>query len=381
MRLIFHGGLSKSGSTTIQTVLQNNKETLRERGYLIPNTGIKFRSRHHYYYSLNGGDYKDLVDQLYSEFIDSGCHTIIMSEESLNKSICYDKHNYLKKVFANVEFVFYLRRQDTLLESYYNQTIKVPWDKNRSQSPKSTLVDYSESLHWLNYGNLLDCFSNIVGKENIKVIPFERGQLSNNIAKDFLEKYCNVDTSGLNVIERVDNTSIPYSSLGLAIEINKIDMKFLGEPSFIRRALHEFFRARYKDVSSNILTYDERVSLMNTYVEGNSYVAREYLNRSDGRLFYENLPDKNTPIQATEILEADENDFIEKIKPILEHLKGDDLSKINQDYILNKTLGFMDKNESTLRSDFFYELLIQARAIRPKGPRVLRLLKGCADED
>jgi HrpA-like RNA helicase len=244
MKLIFHGGLNKSGSTSIQSILQKNKKALKELGYLIPETGIKFKSRHHLYLSYKGDEYMNLIDTLYKELLESGCHTVIMSEESLNKerSSFIPKHKYLKKYFESIQFVFFLRRQDTLLESHYNQSIKAPWQKNRSTALTSSLLDYAKSLNWLHYDKFLDDFEAVVGQKNIVVVPFEKAQVPRNIGRFFLEDICQLDTSTLNVKERFDNTSLPYSSLGMARAINAINISILGKATDVRRELHKHLR-------------------------------------------------------------------------------------------------------------------------------------------
>ncbi len=320
MNLIFHAGLSKSGSTSIQSSLQKNKAALLAQGILVPETGVKFRSRHHLFFAYKNEDYTDLVDALHQEAISKKCHTIIMSEESINKGNDIEKHIYFKKYFSDIKFVFYLRRQDTLLESYYNQTIKVPWQKMRSVEGPETLLKFAKTLAWLHYDKLLDAFADIFGKKSVVAIPFERGQVPANIAEHFLADICGIDCSNLNMKMRKDNTSLPYASLGMARKINEFNMDLLAKPGFIRKSIHAILRDHYTDSSSLIIRYEKRIMLMNRYRAGNEYVAKHYLNREEGKLFYLPLPGKNQNIQHTELSEKDDVLFHAKIIPLLRYL-------------------------------------------------------------
>ncbi len=320
IQLIFHAGLNKTGSTSIQSSLRQNKAALLAQGILVPDTGIKFVSRHHLFLALENNEYTNLVDDLYQEAVDKKCHTIIMSEESLNKSSSFKKHEYFKKYFSDIKFVFYLRRQDTLLESHYNQTIKVPWQKSRSIEGPETLLKFAKTLAWLHYDKLLDAFADIFGKKSVVAIPFERGQVPANIAEHFLADICGIDCSNLNMKMRKDNTSLPYASLGMARKINEFNMDLLAKPGFIRKSIHAILRDHYTDSSSLIIDYEKRQRLMNHYRAGNEYVAKHYLNREEGKLFYLPLPGKNQNIQNTELSEKDEDLFRAKIITLLRYL-------------------------------------------------------------
>jgi len=299
MKLFLHAGMSKAGSSSIQATIHRNRDALKEQGILVPRTGAKGR-RHFKFIHADGGDYKDLVDRLIAEAEESHCHTVILSDESFNKKNP-TKHNYLKTCFDEIKIVFFLRRQDLLLESYYNQMIKGPWAKKRSYAGVDKLTDYGMSLHWLHYDRLLDNFAAIFGSDAVMAFPFEKGAIPNNLGRFFLVDVCGAARSGLKLKQTIANSAIPYSGLGILRALNKMDLSIIsggGEP---RRIIQDVIRRELSDTSKYIIGHEARKTFMKNYEEGNSYVAEKYLNPSSKKLFKVGPPPADIAIQETHV--------------------------------------------------------------------------------
>lgn len=89
MRAIIHLGTYKTGSSSFQNLCWDNREALRQRDILYPETGVRnyrmLGMRHAnlpYSYSKNGG--KPLPQPLVEEIERSGCDTLIISSEALS---------------------------------------------------------------------------------------------------------------------------------------------------------------------------------------------------------------------------------------------------------------------------------------------------------
>lgn len=89
-KLIIHIGTHKTGTTSIQNALYASKEELKKAGFLYAKTDREPHPRLHkhcsIYFAASSGDaLADLERQtLFEEFQNSGCHTMILSEEGLS---------------------------------------------------------------------------------------------------------------------------------------------------------------------------------------------------------------------------------------------------------------------------------------------------------
>ena len=314
MKLFIHAGMRKAGSSSIQAVMHRNREALKKQGILVPRTGTTpaKRRRHFEFMSSDGDDYKNLVDRIILEAEENKCHTVILSDESTCKKQV-SKHEYLKTHFNQIKVIFFLRRQDLLLESDYNQMIKSPWLKKRSRAGVGKLVIYGLSLDWLHYDRLLDNFATVFGSDAIMAFPFEKGAIPKNLGEFFLINVCGAKKSGLNLKQTVANTSIPYSGLGILRALNRRDMSIQSNSGKARRIIQEIIRRELSDTSKYIIDHEARKNFMKNYEEGNSYVAEKYIKSASKQLFKIGLPPLDTPIQDTHVSDDVTIEIMEKI--------------------------------------------------------------------
>lgn len=293
MKLIFHIGWSKSGSTSIQTCIHKNYKEFLAKGILIPKTG-KHLSRHFDFFRLDGENFSNLLKSLAKEAKDKKCHTVILSDESINKLKDYSKYEEFKKYFNEIKIVAFLRRQDLLMESYYNQMLKVPWDSRESTFTLEEALDHFEKLHWFNFDIVLDEFAAMFGYNNIIVQPFEREQINMNLVEKFLS-LVGVPIKGIDTSQDHFNEAVPYSALNALRIINSFDMSICGDRGKPRKAVHELLRSCWRDHSKLIIPYERRQSIMDSYSYGNMKVSEKYLKKSD--LFISSFPSKGDPVQ------------------------------------------------------------------------------------
>ena len=86
-----------------------------------------------------------------------------------------------------VEAVFYLRRQDHWLMSWYNQHVKWPFDRAKSRMDPQAFLATLEDFHWLDYERLLGRWSAVLGEGRVAVAVLEKGQVEDATA-DFLAR-------------------------------------------------------------------------------------------------------------------------------------------------------------------------------------------------
>ena len=215
MRVILHIGQSKTGTTSLQSFLASNRESLAKSGILYPDVyrgGMPLNVQNHNSFAeaLNGlRRFPGFsAEEYWSQFQDqarkSGCQTILLSGESFwgapqvwripeGEEVL---ESHLKKIKKLKEFigreechlVLYLRRQDEWIDSNiphlirYEGLLKYPVYQNDAQTV-NVLAPY------LDYAPMLDLWEQTFETSQITVIPYERDHLRDgDIISDFMER-------------------------------------------------------------------------------------------------------------------------------------------------------------------------------------------------
>lgn len=285
-KIFLHIGLYKTASTTIQAFLFTNRQTLYQHGYLYPESpGSSRFGAHHTLSQLQKKPDLSLKKwhALHQEIAKTEVKNVIISSENfepLNLSS-------LKKVQAQlkhyeVKIIVYLRRQDLRLESQYNQNIK-------TGSYFGDILSFCQSKQKRSdYYQLLQPWRDIFGIENITVQPLEKSQVS-NVCQNFLT-HLGIKKGGN--FQLVDNKNIRISSKTLAI-MNLINEVCVNQPEkreFYFQKIKKFARKNWQNLPKyRFLSYKDAQAIMERYQASNYLVAKDYLQRADGVLFYEKL--------------------------------------------------------------------------------------------
>lgn len=184
MRLVIHGGMPKTATTTLQSYLTANEIRLRDTGFLYPRAG-RFSERettHHSlflsaipdksppfvrpYYSRYSFD--DHIALLRAEIDYFKPHTCILSSEYIYSPV-FDEDalwNIREQLSFADEIVFYvvLRRPAELLPSMYAQ--HVTGLSRSARSPRRFLA-HEEQVGTFNYDARLRTFAKVFGDENV----------------------------------------------------------------------------------------------------------------------------------------------------------------------------------------------------------------------
>ena len=305
--IYFHFGSNKTGSSALQAFFSENSTILKEKGIYYPpqpeywNKEFKVSSGNaqHLFYGCDKcppeEEGKNKVRNIFS--LVEKYSKVLLSSEWL--WLIDDKTSFLnnfKKENIEIVVIVYLRRQDEYLESAINQRVKVS---------KYTTVTYPECLNpieslnspleVLDYHKELEKIKLSIGVSNIIVRPYEKEQYkNNNIFSDFL--------SILN-LELTDEFILPPKKVNPRLNRDFMEIKRVCNSLPIDgNTLYNLFSETLMQISANsksqldgyecsLLSYEEKLDILNKYDESNQKIAREYLKRNDGRLFM-NLPCK-----------------------------------------------------------------------------------------
>ena len=306
-----HIGTPKTGTSAIQHFLIENRETIKQFGYCLPDLyfgfGMPFLEKNghvlvHRYrretVEQSRKEYREGVDRAF-EVLEQAAKeydNIILTEEEIWKD-CNSIKNFWKDLMArfdrigcSVKVVVYLRRQDQIVESLWNQWVK---------SFYRTTITFRE---WLDkkkysyypmdyYGHLMK-IAKYVGKENIIVRVYEKSRFEGDeqsIFSDFFQ------TIGLPLTDdyKRDTTSTNHGLKNNFIELKRMINgipEYKEVQDFLRRPV--LYASDYADKvdhapKNTMFSYEEQLALMKEFEETNRKVAVEFLGREDGILFTE----------------------------------------------------------------------------------------------
>lgn len=208
---IIHIGTPKTGSTSIQNVLNARQAQLMAQGVFFPlSPTAKTGGMHSYLtYAVAGGKLSagdgiwegmapadrlaQMRAELDAELIALPPHVdrVIFSDERLS-SVMHSAEqitalrDLLAPYFDRFSVVVYLRRQDLLLASQYSQMLRM----GSVRDPERSLT--GKVKYYYNYDRMLDVWASVFGDAAINLRIYERGPAGNfDSVQDFLS-YCRV---------------------------------------------------------------------------------------------------------------------------------------------------------------------------------------------
>jgi len=238
-QLIIHIGNHKTGTTSIQQCLYENRSCLSEQGYSFFSSDMDGRPRRmgdvNTWIRSRGSRIEAALPGAMAELpgnviVSSENFSWIFKEEQIRKF-----HTALKLHFSDIKVICYLRRQDLHTVSHYQQASK---DRryyaghfyargNRALPPYD--VKYEQ---YLDYNRRLGFWADIFGDSSIRLRVFEKALLKNGDAiDDFFQ------IAGLEYETRVDDSNI---SIGLeATKIGHLTNHEHVEHSIKKRLLRQ----------------------------------------------------------------------------------------------------------------------------------------------
>ncbi len=336
-KCFLHIGTPKTGTTSLQQFLHKNRESLCQLGYLYPfnvpsQANLAWILTNHPAKNDFKNNWNDLEDEINTKNLDN---IIISSEffisftenEKLMIKISEKLGNYDTKI------IIYLKRQDLYIESNLGQVLKTGY---YAGEVSEYLDKYTKNRrkYYLNYLDILEKWSQYFGRENLIVVPLETQQVP-DIYNNFLS------IIGLNsdeIFNKPTNTNLKpnLAQITALYLINQqlaqhIKHDYERQRIFVKKYLNSFLQTTQHWQSKtkyNLISYDCAISLLTACLNDNSEIARKYLNRKEGQLFYEPLQKYNC--DTLELRNLNEMQVIDLVSFLVERKVLDDQTNLDR---------------------------------------------------
>lgn len=305
MRTLYvHIGTPKTATTSIQMFCVENQEKLNEQSYSYPLLDfiyphVAYRRNGHFLagwlYKPNGEEdvekEQELWDQglamVHREF--EKYDNVILSDENLWHASNGRKFPYWAKLMQDakehdyqVKVVIYIRRQDTLANSWLSQQVKEGWNTNATIKWDSFQRKTRKVV--FNYYLLLEKIAEVTGRENIIVRIFDRGKFKgkdHTIFSDFLEAIGVDYTDDFKITEEEANRSLTGNSQEILRIINTILPDDVETRTLVRESAQDC--ENYKDPQDNFVMFSEEEfnKFMGRYEKWNKALAKDYLDQEE----------------------------------------------------------------------------------------------------
>mgnify|MGYP002679328431 CR=1 FL=1 len=304
--LYLHVGTTKTATSSIQRFLEENRTVLEKYGYCFPDSLHVYpeanRRRNAHFLIGKVKDENGVEDkQKEEEYLEEGLQQIrtafqtydnvILTDESIWYALSYSKKSLLRELKKEadkqqyqIKVIVYLRRQDALLISRWNQEVK----QNFTSAAVMTCEEYvavseKKENKIFYYAKKLDEIAAVIGKNNLIVRRFspkswKDGSIMHEIGLDVTEEF--------QELEESENLRLDKNTTEIKRILNKSEFLTEKEISYFRRFLKEISKDYIKEENTEMLAKEELQQFLELYAKENERVAEEYI--GDGQPLFSN---------------------------------------------------------------------------------------------
>ncbi|WP_172292419.1 glycosyltransferase [Pseudoruegeria sp. HB172150] len=322
IRLIIHLGATKTGSTVLQHLLEDNRPALLRKGIWYPEVGVYWQPDRPHKQAGHAGFINEVAEGetklhrhvLHGLSLMKGkVHTVILSSEAFflrSESVGLVRHF---KGF-DTEAVVYLRRQDEWANSQYAE-LAAGGAISSTNLCFSEWLETSETQGWLDYNSLIRTWENALPPKSFHVRRYDRARDRTwDIIEDFSE------TTGLPELaefpapskDRVNESRLSAAHVSLVRQYNSRRYKNKNSYlAFVEEVTVRLNKWRQKNglpmPAPWFLSEQTAEEIMATAAKGNDRIARQYFGCSGADLFPPlGDPPDDCPIHLAEFDIADD---------------------------------------------------------------------------
>lgn len=302
--IIFHVGMAKTGTTSIQYFFRENYEKALDLGLLYPragasNNGLAHHSWHKTFSAekragvddwISEGDAPAMLQQLEAETLEHSPRKLLFSSESFQPDSVARLLASIPHRHATV--LFFLRRADHLLEAQYAQGIKT----GRHKMSPDQFLDHAlvTRPQWLHPHGLLAGYAAL--EAELVIQPFERQQIGPTLVRRFLELVGIEEMADLET-EFAENERLHPLLTQLLAARHDEERLIGGKYVALRRHLNEILAKTKAGIPSSFFSPRQRRMILDEAAGDYRSIAEELMGRRPGELFLEPPPDINASWQ------------------------------------------------------------------------------------
>lgn len=300
--IVVHVGMSKTGTSTIQFFLRDNRERLGELGVLVPESPGKGRHTRFGQFLRPEAELAKTIEwsrqknqdvvafrrkfrkQLFAEIDARGTGRLLLTDEALFGGSAPTLRRlgaFTGRLGRTTRLVVYLRRQDAHLISRYQQLVKVGWVARIGDWARGDMSDLYD------YRARLGRFERLASPDEVVVRRFEPGSFRDgSLLQDFFDA-AGIDARAADLGRGPDrNLSLDAESVEFLRLLNLHRVETEGAVPGLIDNRDNFTRlAEVSDGPVLSLPDDLLDAFMDRWRDSNQQVARDYLHDESGQLF------------------------------------------------------------------------------------------------
>lgn len=275
--LVFHFGIHRTGTTTLQSVLKKNKGILRSHGIIYPSLfNLPDHVKIPWWIKNSKIELEDVLSSIKNQ--DEGfVETIVVSAEDFCMLNDFSFLDFFSKNY-NVKVVMYIKEQSSWLESWYNQHIKWPWNKKYSSCSSDAFLENVDEFHWIDYHSTISRISSVIGKENLRVKRVSSEEVQDT-TRDFIESL-GISIERLHPYRHI-NESLSAGALEVARRLDLFDVPDASRNKLIRTI--KSLDIDGDDGSKVVFSDKERLEIFNKFKESNQSLSDDFF---DGKALF-----------------------------------------------------------------------------------------------
>lgn len=290
-RLVLHPGNGKCGSSSLQAFLYRNRQALEALGVWLPDPRFRFafeppfRRRFRparwepgipgwYLNEAGPAALEARVDEVRARAEAEGASVLMVSSEFLHRPD-HPLHALLADRFERVDVVYYVRRQDELLESAWEQ-----WDHRRGDSPGESATRRLRAMK-PRFLETAVGFEEVFGAGRVRVKPFGLGRAwftDEHIGLDLLDEV-GIPRNGLPADPTPSNPGLNHH---LCDYLRRMAYQYgdgehgPAHDNWLKRAFHGRARSGVSKRRRSVLTHAQRNRILDLFEEENRLLHDRY---------------------------------------------------------------------------------------------------------
>ena len=312
-KLYVHIGNHRTGTTSIQQFMYAHREALWDRGILYPNA-----TRRHLALMdgvFEKGNAAAIADDLERKADHRRAHTVVLSEEDVCKRTDLSALAALGARFE-VRPIFFMRRQDLWLESWFSQNVKWQWDPELSHMPWDVFLAGRARFHWIDYDRTARRLEETFGADRVELAVFDRELMPEGPVAAFARIVGIEDARALGKLPSLNYGYSPMmSEVMRRLPLDQAPPQLRGRINGACERADRAWQAEHGKLPKLMMDPATRREVTAGYQAGNAALARRRFGR--GALFADPLPADDAPFAAPALPEDADALMDEVMAPIL----------------------------------------------------------------